>query len=142
MEKGRYVGKLIKSHREAHFKNYSQADLSFLLGYKNGQFISNIERAKCSLPVKEMVLVSELLNIDLEVFKNAYIKDFVLELNLKIDQLVERKTDEKNESDRDSDVSLEDAPACEEQVPDLCSGTLAERASRSNFFILPDAVHD
>ena len=44
-----------------HPKGYSQSELSHLLGYKNGQFISNVERALCNIPLKMLGKVSEVL---------------------------------------------------------------------------------
>ena len=44
------IAELIKTKRLQHPKGYSQSELSHLLGYKNGQFISNVERALCNIP--------------------------------------------------------------------------------------------
>ena len=46
------IAKLIRQKRLTHPKGYSQSELSHLLGYKNGQFISNVERALCNIPLK------------------------------------------------------------------------------------------
>lgn len=58
-----------------HPKGYSQSELSHLLGYKNGQFISNVERALCNIPLKMLKKVSEVLDIPAEDLKAAILKD-------------------------------------------------------------------
>ncbi len=70
------VAKLIKEKRMSHPKAYSQSELSNLLGYKNGQFISNVERALCSVPLKMLGRVSEVLDISLDEVKLAVMKDY------------------------------------------------------------------
>jgi transcriptional regulator with XRE-family HTH domain len=69
------IAKLIRTKRVSHAKGYSQSDLSHLLGYKNGQFISNVERALCNIPLKMLGRVSEVLNIDPDDLKAAILKD-------------------------------------------------------------------
>jgi transcriptional regulator with XRE-family HTH domain len=70
------VAKLIREKRLTHPKRLSQAELSCLLGYKNGQFISNVERGLCSIPVKMLNRVSEVLEIDKSELKTMILKDF------------------------------------------------------------------
>jgi hypothetical protein len=81
------VGNMIKEARLNHPKRYSQSELSHLLGYLNGQFISNMERHLCTLPMKMIPKVCSILNIDIEVMKEAFIKDYVLELNTEIERI-------------------------------------------------------
>ena len=69
------IAKLIKTKRINHPKEYSQSELSQLLGYKNGQFISNVERALCNVPLKMLRRVSEVLDIPFEELKVAILKD-------------------------------------------------------------------
>lgn len=69
------IAHLIRTKRLQHPKGYSQSELSNLLGYKNGQFISNVERALCNIPLKMLVRVSEVLDIDPEDLKKAILKD-------------------------------------------------------------------
>jgi|SRR5690554_5879255 len=69
------IAQLIRTKRLQHPKGYSQSELSNLLGYKNGQFISNVERALCNIPLKMLVRVSEVLDIDPEDLKKAILKD-------------------------------------------------------------------
>lgn len=67
---------LVKQKRMAHAQKYSQAELSDLLGYKNGQFISNVERSLCHLPFKILPKVCEVLNISGPEIKDAMLKDY------------------------------------------------------------------
>jgi transcriptional regulator with XRE-family HTH domain len=69
------IAQLIRTKRMNHPKGYSQSELSHLLGYKNGQFISNVERALCNIPLKMLRKVSEVLDIPSEELKSAILKD-------------------------------------------------------------------
>jgi transcriptional regulator with XRE-family HTH domain len=69
------IAELIKTKRLDHPKKYSQSELSHLLGYKNGQFISNVERALCNIPLKMLSRVSEVLDIHPEELKTAILQD-------------------------------------------------------------------
>ena len=69
------IAQLIRSRRMNHPKGYSQSELSHLLGYKNGQFISNVERALCNIPLKMLKRVSEVLDIHADELKGAILKD-------------------------------------------------------------------
>lgn len=75
------IALLIRTKRMAHPKGYSQSELSHLLGYKNGQFISNVERALCNIPLKMLGRVSEVLDIPAEDLKDAILKDHEETLN-------------------------------------------------------------
>jgi transcriptional regulator with XRE-family HTH domain len=70
-----HIAHLIRTKRMSHPKSYSQSELSHLLGYKNGQFISNVERALCNIPLKMLKKVSEVLDIPTEDLKVAILKD-------------------------------------------------------------------
>ncbi len=62
--------------KEARVKTvYSQSEVSHLLGYSNGQFISNVERALCSVPLKKLVKVCEILKIEPSTIKEAMMRD-------------------------------------------------------------------
>lgn len=69
------IAKLIRTKRINHPKGYSQSELSHLLGYKNGQFISNVERALCNIPLKMLGKVSVVLEIEPSELKSAILKD-------------------------------------------------------------------
>ena len=42
----------------------SQGDLAKIMNFKNGQFISNIERGLCSLPAKNIAKLCKVLSLD------------------------------------------------------------------------------
>lgn len=69
------IAKLIREKRISHPKGYSQSELSQLLGYKNGQFISNVERALCNVPLKMLGRVAEILSISHDELKSAILED-------------------------------------------------------------------
>ena len=69
------IAKLIKEKRLGHPRGYSQSELSHLLGYKNGQFISNVERGLCNIPLKMLKRVSEVLSVPREDLKKAILDD-------------------------------------------------------------------
>lgn len=69
------IAQLIRSSRMNHPKGYSQSELSHLLGYKNGQFISNVERSLCNIPLKMLKRVSEVLDIPADDLKAAILRD-------------------------------------------------------------------
>jgi len=69
------IAKLIRTKRINHPKSFSQSELSSLLGYKNGQFISNVERALCNIPLKMLGKVSEVLDIHPNDLKRAMSSD-------------------------------------------------------------------
>jgi transcriptional regulator with XRE-family HTH domain len=76
-----HIAKLIRTKRMNHPKGYSQSDLSHLLGYKNGQFISNVERGLCSIPLKMLGRVSEILDIPKSELKDAVLNDHASSLD-------------------------------------------------------------
>ena len=75
------IAKLIKDKRLSHPRRYSQSELSHLLGYKNGQFISNVERGLCSIPLKMLSRVSEVLNIQPSEIRSTMLRDHEATLN-------------------------------------------------------------
>ena len=75
------IARLIRTKRQAHPKHYSQSELSQLLGYKNGQFISNVERALCNVPLKMLGRMMEVLEISPDELKQAILEDHRETLN-------------------------------------------------------------
>lgn len=64
--------------KDARLKTgFTQGDLSKVLGFKNAQFVSNVERAICSLPPYKAYLTSEFLNSDPKELRQAAIDDFI-----------------------------------------------------------------
>lgn len=70
------ISRLIRDRRVNHPKHPSQSELSQILGYKNGQFISNVERGLCSIPLKMLKKVSIALDIPEDEVKEALMKDY------------------------------------------------------------------
>lgn len=68
------IGQLVKNTRDA--KGISQTQLSKELGYKNGQFVSNIERGICSIPFEKILKLSNLLGLESQSIKDAILKDY------------------------------------------------------------------
>jgi len=58
-------------------KRISQSQLSEKLGYKNGQFISNIERQRCGVPIGKAKLLCELLEIKPHVLQVDMATDYL-----------------------------------------------------------------
>ncbi len=70
------IGNFVKDGRQKHPQFYSQNQLSKLLGYKNGQFISNVERGLCGIPLKGIKKLLEVLDLNEKDLKEAMIKDY------------------------------------------------------------------
>ncbi len=90
------IAHLIRTKRMNHPKGYSQSELSHLLGYKNGQFISNVERALCNIPLKMLRKVSEVLDIPAEELKGAILRDQEETLNNYLYNLKTTKSKDKS----------------------------------------------
>lgn len=73
MKSFNHIAKLLKESRLA--KGMSQNELAKAVGFKNGQFVSNIERGICSIPFKKVPLVCELLEIKKNVVLHAVHQD-------------------------------------------------------------------
>ena len=58
----------------------SQADVSALLGFRTGQFISNIERGLCSIPADRILKLSQILNISIAEIVYAKTQDYKFSL--------------------------------------------------------------
>lgn len=70
------IANLVRLARLNHVDRYSQTELSHLLGYRNGQFVSNIERGVCGVPLRMYKKIQNILNIPYVRMKEASIKDF------------------------------------------------------------------
>ena len=68
------IATLVKSYRTP--KGLSQTQLSKELGYKNGQFISNVERGLCSIPFEKISKLSQVLEVPTVQVKEAILKDY------------------------------------------------------------------
>lgn len=74
--RGRFkeVGKLVKKRRLE--LDLNQDNISFVLGYKNGQSLSNIERGLCSVPKHKIKELASELKVEPEFIAWAMIADF------------------------------------------------------------------
>ncbi len=70
------IAKLIRVKRRSLSPKVSQQGLSYKLGYKNGQFISNIERGLCSVPLRSLGSICEVLNVSKEELRETLLKDY------------------------------------------------------------------
>jgi len=68
-----HIARVVRVHREA--LGISQYHLSQDLGFKNGQFVSNVERGLCSILIRKVGLLVELLSIPYLDVEEAMIKD-------------------------------------------------------------------
>lgn len=75
------MANLVKTKRMEHPKRYTQTELSHLLGYKNGQFVSNIERGICGLPLKSIRRFCEILGAEPSEVKAAILLDLEVSLD-------------------------------------------------------------
>lgn len=76
------IAMVITKAREA--SGLSQSELAAKIGYKNGQFISNVERGLCSIPKKHIDEVAKALAIEPDSIKSAMVFDLARSLGLKI----------------------------------------------------------
>lgn len=72
------IARLVKEKRI--LKKLSQCDLSNAIGFKNAQFISNIERGVCSIPIAKISKLSEALDVHHEVIREAIVQDFAFKV--------------------------------------------------------------
>lgn len=70
------IAKLIKLKRRALSPKVSQQGLSYRLGYKNGQFISNIERGLCSVPLRSLNSICKVLKVSKEELRETLLRDY------------------------------------------------------------------
>lgn len=70
------IAQLVKKYRLQHPKKLSQVELSNLLGYKNGQFVSNVERGICAIPLKALSELVSILDIPQHELVKAMVKDY------------------------------------------------------------------
>lgn len=68
-----HIAKLVKTERGK--TDASQGDWSEKLGYKNPQFISNVERGKCGMPFKHFLALLK-MNFKREDLWAAVLMDF------------------------------------------------------------------
>ncbi len=72
----KHIANLVRKYRKKNKIKVGQEELSQLLGYKNGQFISNVEREKCSVPLKTLSKLIEVLSIPQDELIEAVVNDY------------------------------------------------------------------
>ena len=72
----KHIASLVKKYRKKNKIKVGQEELSQMLGYKNGQFISNVEREKCSVPLKTLSKLIEVLSIPESELIEAVVNDY------------------------------------------------------------------
>jgi transcriptional regulator with XRE-family HTH domain len=73
-----HIGKLIKHYRLK--SEMPQIDIANKLGFKNAQFISNVERGKASIPLKKIAAATLILGIPPHEIIEAMAKDYSAQL--------------------------------------------------------------
>lgn len=68
------IAKVIRTYRTKN--KLSQDKLSYLLGYKHGQMISNVERGLAGLPNHNIPKVVTILDIPEEIIVSAMVSDY------------------------------------------------------------------
>lgn len=76
-----HIARLIRQKRKEHPQCFSQLELSHKMGYKNGQFISNVERALCNIPFKMLIKIAFILNINPRELKEKVLEDYATTLD-------------------------------------------------------------
>lgn len=77
------VATLIRSARKS--EGLSQSKLSERIGYKNSQFVSNVERGLCSIPRKNILIFADFLSMDPERIRDAMLADERIDINRHIE---------------------------------------------------------
>jgi len=72
------IAKAVKEAREQ--KGLTQDQLSKSLGYDNGQFISNVERGKCSVPIKKIKKLAKKTDTTVGDFVGSMVLDYTEKL--------------------------------------------------------------
>jgi transcriptional regulator with XRE-family HTH domain len=75
------IGTLLKTVREQ--KQVTQRELAKYCGYKNRQYISNVERGLCSVNLKALKKCVKRLDIKLEAAHGALLLDYSDKLRMK-----------------------------------------------------------
>ena len=99
------LAKLIKTHREK--KGLSQTELGRALGFKGGQYISNIERGNSDFPIIKIKKCAEILDIDPKELLDIVVKDRVKGVYKKAKVRFEKKCVNDHEEDLDLDQDLD-----------------------------------
>jgi transcriptional regulator with XRE-family HTH domain len=75
MKKFHYIGSLVKTRRKNHEKKLTQEDVAKALGF-GSHLISNIERERSSVSIRNIVPLCRVLGIDTDEMIEAMVKDY------------------------------------------------------------------
>lgn len=73
-------GKFLRTSRINASKTQDQVAKE--LGFKNGQFVSNMDRGICSLPVKNIETLGECLDVSANSIRMAMLRDYKNKIGL------------------------------------------------------------
>lgn len=80
--KFKHIAKTIKTWRK--HRDISQQDLAQCVGFKNGQYISNVERGIASFPPNKILRLCEVLDMDTENIIQAIVEDYRIHLEIAV----------------------------------------------------------
>ena len=69
------IGSFIRQRR-VELGGISQVKLSEAMGFKGGQYVSNIERGLCSIPPEKILIVADMLKLNVEDIIDKMAEDF------------------------------------------------------------------
>lgn len=98
-----HIAKLVREARLGMSPIPSQSAVGRILGYKNGQFLSNVERALCGIPLDQITMLCDELNIDPVAAKEAMMKDMSDSIDLAFGDKL--KTDSKQQTPEMAEAS-------------------------------------
>jgi transcriptional regulator with XRE-family HTH domain len=87
--KANHLGKAIRERRNE--LKLSQFQVCLRLGIKNGQYLYNIEKGKCTFPTHRVLELSSVLMMPLDKIKNLMVLDYLNAVDTEIQKLIERK---------------------------------------------------
>jgi transcriptional regulator with XRE-family HTH domain len=76
------MGELVNAWRKIN--KMTQGQLAKKLGYNTPQFISNVERGVCSFPPDKFNRLCRILNLNMDLLKEAYMCDVKENLNREV----------------------------------------------------------
>ncbi len=68
------TAQLVRNSRKK--KEISQGALAKAVGFHDGQFVSNIERGLCTVPLKKVAVMAKALDIEVTLLTDAIVADF------------------------------------------------------------------
>lgn len=87
--KANKLGNAIRERRRE--LKLSQYHVSLRLGIKNGQYLYNIEKGKCTFPTHRILELSSILMMPLDRIKNLMVTDYMEAIDNKIQECLDKK---------------------------------------------------